>query len=411
MLSLSVLQEILAILRSPDYVSSLITGGLLVIVTIVWAPELSQWFRTTRIAATGRGAPVTDAQQIRLDPDPLEPYLLSQGFRVGDLVIVSGQAALDEQGNVVGAGDFDAQAEQVFRNLSRVLEAGGSSLDRVVKVTIFLTDMTNFGKIVELRRRWFTPPYPADTIVEVSALALPRARDRDRGYRGRRVRSRQLGWTPMAEPVQVTLFNDAGCPWGYSANPAFRVLEWRYGAQLEWRLVLIGLTDVAQEYVDRGYTPLRSAEGYARRFRRFGMPLAPNPRARIVGTGRSCRAIVAVRLQAPGREWAAFRALQFAFFTTTLAPRRGREHRSRASGRGRDRRRRGDRGYRHACGRGGLPARSSRGPQRRRLAHAAAGQARDERRPRSATRPRRSCSSTAAGVSRPVAGRRSRRTT
>ena len=122
----------------------------------------------------------------------------------------------------------------------------------------------------------------------------------------------------MAEPVRVTLYNDAGCPWGYSANPAFRVLEWRYGGQLEWRLVLIGLTNVAQEYVDRGYTPLRSAEGYARRFRRFGMPLAPNPRARIVGTGRSCRAIVAVRLQAPGREWAAFRALQFGFFTTTL---------------------------------------------------------------------------------------------
>jgi 2-hydroxychromene-2-carboxylate isomerase len=122
----------------------------------------------------------------------------------------------------------------------------------------------------------------------------------------------------MAEPIRVTLYNDAGCPWGYSANPALRVLEWRYGAQLEWRLVLIGLTNVAQEYVDRGYTPLRSAEGYARRFRRFGMPLAPSPRARIVGTGRSCRAIVSVRLQAPGREWAAFRALQFAFFTTTL---------------------------------------------------------------------------------------------
>ena len=122
----------------------------------------------------------------------------------------------------------------------------------------------------------------------------------------------------MADPVHVTLFNDAGCPWGYSANPAFRVLEWRYGAQLDWRLVLIGLTDTAQQYVDRGYTPLNSAEGYARRFRRFGMPLAPNPRARIVGTGRSCRAVVAVRQQAPGREWAAFRALQFAFFTTTL---------------------------------------------------------------------------------------------
>jgi 2-hydroxychromene-2-carboxylate isomerase len=114
------------------------------------------------------------------------------------------------------------------------------------------------------------------------------------------------------------MYNDAGCPWGYSANPAFRVLEWRYGDQLEWRLVVIGLTDVAQEYIDRGYTAIRSAEGYARRFRRFGMPLAPNPRARILGTGRSCRAITAVRLLAPGREWVAFRAVQFAFFTTTL---------------------------------------------------------------------------------------------
>lgn len=114
-----------------------------------------------------------DAEQIRLDPDPLEPYRLSQGFRVGDLVFVSGQAAIDVDGQIVGVGDFDAQAEQVFRNLSRVLEAGGSSLSRVVKVTIFLTDMGNFPKIVELREKWFTPPYPADTIVEVSSLALP----------------------------------------------------------------------------------------------------------------------------------------------------------------------------------------------------------------------------------------------
>jgi reactive intermediate/imine deaminase len=88
-------------------------------------------------------------------------------------VIVSGQAALDEQGRIVGPGDFDAQAEQTFRNLARVLEAGGSSLERIVKVTIFLTDMANFPKIVELRRRWFSPPYPADTIVEVASLALP----------------------------------------------------------------------------------------------------------------------------------------------------------------------------------------------------------------------------------------------
>ncbi len=114
-----------------------------------------------------------DVSQIRVDPDPYVPFRLSQGFRVGELVIVSGQAAIDEHGDLVGVGDFDAQAEQVFRNLQRVLEAGGSSLDRIVKVTIFLTDMANFPKIVELRGRWFTEPYPADTIVEVSALALP----------------------------------------------------------------------------------------------------------------------------------------------------------------------------------------------------------------------------------------------
>jgi reactive intermediate/imine deaminase len=116
---------------------------------------------------------VTDVGPIRLDPDPYEPYRLSQGFRVGDLLLISGQAAIDESGALVGVGDFDAQAEQVFRNLQRVLEAGGSSLDRVVKVTIFLTDMANFPKIVELRGTWFTPPYPADTIVEVTSLALP----------------------------------------------------------------------------------------------------------------------------------------------------------------------------------------------------------------------------------------------
>ena len=116
---------------------------------------------------------MTDVEQIRLDPDPYEPFKLSQAFRVGDLVIVSGQAAIDQDGHIVGVGDFDAQAEQVFRNLTRVLAAAGSGLDRVVKVTIYLTDMGNFPKIVDLRGTWFTPPYPADTIVEVSSLALP----------------------------------------------------------------------------------------------------------------------------------------------------------------------------------------------------------------------------------------------
>jgi 2-iminobutanoate/2-iminopropanoate deaminase len=113
--------------------------------------------------------------KISIVPDPYEPFRLAQGYRVGDLLFVSGQAAIDGNGQIVGVGDFDAQAEQVFANLERVLNAGGSSLRNVIKVTIFLRDMSNFDKIVELRGRYFTPPYPADTIVEVSSLYSPQA--------------------------------------------------------------------------------------------------------------------------------------------------------------------------------------------------------------------------------------------
>jgi 2-iminobutanoate/2-iminopropanoate deaminase len=114
-----------------------------------------------------------ELERVSTDPDPYEPYRISQAMRVGDLLFVSGQAAIGEDGRLVGVGDFDAQAEQAFMNLERVLAAGGSSLRDIVKVTIFLTDMGNFPKIVELRGKWFSEPYPADTIVQVVALALP----------------------------------------------------------------------------------------------------------------------------------------------------------------------------------------------------------------------------------------------
>jgi reactive intermediate/imine deaminase len=113
-------------------------------------------------------------EQIATDPDPYAPYLLSQGIRIGELLLVSGQVGIDGEGELVSLGDFETQADQAFRNLKTVLEAGGSGMDRVVKVTIFLTDMAaNFPKVVELRRKWFTPPYPADTIVQVESLYRP----------------------------------------------------------------------------------------------------------------------------------------------------------------------------------------------------------------------------------------------
>ena len=117
--------------------------------------------------------------------------------------------------------------------------------------------------------------------------------------------------------IAVTHFTDPGCPWAYSASPALSVLRWRYGEQLRWRLVTIGLSEDPQRYVERGYTPTRMLVGNLG-FRRYGMPFASEPRARIAATGRACRAIVATRLIDPTRENAVFRALQFGWFTTTL---------------------------------------------------------------------------------------------
>jgi predicted DsbA family dithiol-disulfide isomerase len=117
--------------------------------------------------------------------------------------------------------------------------------------------------------------------------------------------------------ISATIFNDPACPWGYSANPPLRVLEWRYGDLLDWRLVLIGLTESASQYEQRGYTAVRAALGQLR-FRSYGMPFAPAPKARVSATARACRAVVAARLQEPGSEFAVFRALQLANFTTDL---------------------------------------------------------------------------------------------
>jgi predicted DsbA family dithiol-disulfide isomerase len=117
--------------------------------------------------------------------------------------------------------------------------------------------------------------------------------------------------------ISATLFSDPACPWAYSESPALRVIEWRYGDQLQWRLALIGLTEDSSQYVARGYTPLRGALGQLS-FRRYGMPFAPEPKPRVSATARACRAVVAARLATPGSEWRVFRAIQLANFTTSL---------------------------------------------------------------------------------------------
>jgi 2-hydroxychromene-2-carboxylate isomerase len=118
--------------------------------------------------------------------------------------------------------------------------------------------------------------------------------------------------------IKTTLYSDPACPWAYSESPALRVIEWRYGDQLDWRLVLVGLTETAAQYEQRGYTPLRGALGQARFRRRYGMPFSPAPKPRLSATSRACRVVVAARLDQPGSEWRVFRAVQLANFTTPL---------------------------------------------------------------------------------------------
>ena len=108
---------------------------------------------------------------------------------------------------------------------------------------------------------------------------------------------------PDSEPpimITATLYSDPACPWAYSESPALRVIEWRYGDQLDWKLVVVGLTESSEQYAQRGYTPVRGALGQLHFRSRYGMPFAPAPKARLSATARACRAVVAARLAHPG---------------------------------------------------------------------------------------------------------------
>ncbi len=118
--------------------------------------------------------------------------------------------------------------------------------------------------------------------------------------------------------IEATLYSDPACPWAYSESPALRVIEWRYQGQLRWRLVLIGLTEDASQYEERGYTPLRGALGQTFFRQRYGMPFCPSPKARLSATARACRAVIGARIDDPGSEWRVFRAIQLANFNTGL---------------------------------------------------------------------------------------------
>jgi 2-iminobutanoate/2-iminopropanoate deaminase len=112
-------------------------------------------------------------KEIRTDraPAPVGPY--SQAVIHDGLVYASGQIPLDPATNTLVEGDIEAQTEQVLANLGAVLEAAGSSLDRVVRATVYLTDLTLFPRVNAVYARHLRgDPKPARATVEASALPL-----------------------------------------------------------------------------------------------------------------------------------------------------------------------------------------------------------------------------------------------
>ena len=109
-------------------------------------------------------------------PAPMRGGAFSSGVEApaGRTIYVSGQVSMDAEGNVVGEGDVSLQSESVLEHVKSVVEEAGGGMEDIVKVTVFITDMGLYDRIHEDRRRYFEEPYPASSMVEVSALIDPR---------------------------------------------------------------------------------------------------------------------------------------------------------------------------------------------------------------------------------------------
>lgn len=101
-------------------------------------------------------------------PEAIGPY--SQAVKVNNTVYLSGQIPLDPQSMALVEGDFAQQAHQVFKNLQAVCEAANGTLQNIVKLNIFLTDLGNFARVNEVMTEYFEAPYPARAAVGVKEL-------------------------------------------------------------------------------------------------------------------------------------------------------------------------------------------------------------------------------------------------
>lgn len=97
----------------------------------------------------------------------------SRAIRAGSLLFVSGHAALDARGEVVGIGDPEVQTRQILENLKTILEAAGTSFQNVVRMNVYLTRIEDRVAVSKVRREYMAPPFPTSTLVQVAALARP----------------------------------------------------------------------------------------------------------------------------------------------------------------------------------------------------------------------------------------------
>jgi reactive intermediate/imine deaminase len=107
--------------------------------------------------------------------DKLQPPvgLYSRAIRCGNLLFISGHAAFDKQGKVVGIGDAGRQTEQVLENIKALLDEAGGTFADVVKSTTYLVNIADMPQIQAAKKKYFQPPYPTSASVEVKGLARP----------------------------------------------------------------------------------------------------------------------------------------------------------------------------------------------------------------------------------------------
>jgi 2-iminobutanoate/2-iminopropanoate deaminase len=116
---------------------------------------------------------LTAREELRVEglSEPISHY--TDAVRYGDLLFVSGVAPLDEKGRLVGGEDVVAQTRQIFVLMKKVLDAAGTDFSKVLKVTVYLTDVADRAKINPVRQEYFGATKPASTLIGVKELAIP----------------------------------------------------------------------------------------------------------------------------------------------------------------------------------------------------------------------------------------------